>query len=150
MKNIYKSNVIKEKHNFNQKLYNQLEDMTEDNPKEYWELFDKLKKNCHDNRNNMDCPINDKEWIDHYVKLSGPKIYNKNRLDNIELEISKLLEQDACLDLNQPITNDEIFKASKGLKKNKAVVLDQISNEMIGRALPVLCNALKRLFNSIL
>ena len=122
--------------------------MSEDNPKEYWELFDKLK-DCHDNRNNMDCLINDREWIGHYVKLLGPK-YNKNRLDNIELEISKLLDQDACLELNQPITKDEIFEASKGLKKNKAVGLDQISNEMIGCALPVLCNALKRLFNSIL
>ena len=72
MKKIYKSTVIKEKRQFKQKLYNQLEGMSEDNPKEYWEIFDK-SKDCHDKRNNMDCPINDTERINSEAQKSITK-----------------------------------------------------------------------------
>ena len=149
MKKIYKSAVITKKREFKQKLYDRLESMSNENPKEYWELFEKLQ-NCQGNNVNVDSPIDDREWVDHYLKLLGPKVYDKNILNNIELEISRLLEQNECVELNQPITIEEIFRATKGLKKNKAVGIDQISNEMIVCALPFLHQALKRLFNSIM
>ena len=149
MKKIYKSAVITKKRQFKQNLYDKLETMSNENPKEYWQIFEKLQ-NYQGNNDNTDSPIDDKEWIDHYVKLLGPKVYDKNILNKIELEITRLLEQNECQELNQPITTEEIYNACKGLKKNKAVGIDQITNEMIGCALPFLYFALKRLFNSIM
>ena len=65
-------------------------------------------------------------------------------------EIKELIDSNVESPLNLPITTDEIYEASKFLKNNKSVGLDQISNEMIKCALPFMHTALKRLFNSIL
>ena len=82
------------------------------------------------------------------MKLLRPKVCDKDRLNEIEWEMTKLLNE--CPELSVPITTNEINEAGKGLKYNKAVGLDRIINGIIRTALPTIAPALKRLFNSIL
>ena len=44
-------------------------------PKEYWNIFDELKKfdDCDSDVNGNENPISEQEWIKHYVALLGPK-----------------------------------------------------------------------------
>ena len=44
LKKKYKTAKVQIRRKFKQNLYSKLETMTEKNPKDYWELFDKLKK----------------------------------------------------------------------------------------------------------
>lgn len=149
LKKRYKAAVKCKRRQYKQDLYNRLENLSEENPKEYWTLFEKLK-NCHNYNENEECPIDDKDWIKHYTKLFGPRQYDKDRIDEINREINELIELNDSSLLNVPISPEEINEASKYLKNNKAVGLDQISNEMIKCAIPFILSALKRLFNSIL
>ena len=150
IKKKYKAAVKCKKRQFKQDLYNKLEKMCDVNPKEYWALFDKLKEIQEATNNKEECVIDDKEWIAHYTKLFGPRQYDKGNIDKINQEIKELISSNDESSLNLPITAEEIYEASKFLKNNKAVGLDQISNEMIKCALPFIHTALKRLFNSIL
>ena len=79
---------------FSISVHDKLESLSNDNPKEYWELFDKMK-DCHKNNNhdNNDCPIKHNEWIDHYLKLLGPQKYDPEREIAIRDETSRLVEQ---------------------------------------------------------
>ena len=150
LKKRYKAAIKCTKRKFKQELYNKLENLNEENPKEYWSLFEKLKDCQNDSNTREECPIDDKEWIDHYTKLFGPRQYDKDIVDRIHDEINELIDSNDDSFLNLPIRTDEIHEASKYLKNNKAVGLDQISNEMIKCAIPFILPALKRLFNSIL
>ena len=148
IKKEYKKRVTAKKKQFRQLLYNRLEEMNEKNPKEYWELFDKLRKNKH-TADNV-CPINDQEWIKHYLKLLGPRKYNDTRLKQIRDEIDKLSETSYFSQLDFSISKDEIEKAIRKLKKGKAVGIDQINNEMIKSASAYILDSLQNIFNAIL
>ena len=60
--------VKTKKRMFKQGLYDRLVNLSKDNPKEYWELFNKMK-DCQNGENlvNQGCPIKDAEWIEHYT-----------------------------------------------------------------------------------
>ena len=148
----YKSAVCAAKRKFKQSLYDKLADMSSSRPKEYWELFDQLKKfdNGDKGSDDDDNPISEQEWIKHYVSLLGPKTYNQNRLDEIRDEISKLEAEDIAGQLDGPIEIDEINEACKTLKNNKAVGIDQISNEMVKASLKWTIKPLKKIFNAII
>ena len=73
LKKRYKQLANKSKRNFKQRIYNQLEKMSTDAPKEYWELFDQLKTLQKDSDRTDSNMINDSDWIEHYIKLLGPK-----------------------------------------------------------------------------
>ena len=148
LKKQFKMEVKYRKRKFKQGLYDKLESLSNDNPKEYWELFDKMK-DCH-NRANNDSPINDKEWIDHYLKLLGPQKYDPEREKAVRDETSRLVEQPYFSDLDYVISINEVWDAGKYLKNNKAAGLDGIRNEMIKCSLPFMADLYKKIFNSIL
>ena len=151
LKKQYKSAVSNKKRKYKQMLYSRIEELHDGNPKEYWDLFEKLKQ-CHDHEtgNNESCLIDDKEWINHYIKLLGPKVYNEDIANKIKAEIDNIKNEPYFSELDFAISNEEIYKATKTLKNNKAVGIDQINNEMIKTAIPVICNPLRNLFNAML
>ena len=146
LKKRYKSAVLTRKRQFKQKLYNKLEELNENNPKEYWELFDQLQK-FHNTNKGDNCPIDDKEWINHYLKLLGPKSYDKDRTDMIKSEINNLKNEPFFSELDFTITIDEISKAIGALKNNKAVGIDQVNNEMLKASMSTICKLLKKRYS---
>ena len=148
LKKEYKGLVAAKKRQFRQSLYNKLEQMSEKSPKEYWELFDELKKS-RSMENNVS-QIEDQEWIKHYRKLLGHKDYDTGRLIQIREEIRYLKSEPYFSKLDFAISAKEIEKAIKILKNMKSVGLDQINNEMIKSALPYIILSLRNIFNAIL
>ena len=151
LKKHFKIEVKHRKREFKQGLYDRLETLSEDNPKEYWELFNKMK-NCHkfNGHDHNDCPINDAEWIDHYFRLLGPQKYNSEREKAVWDETSRLVQQPYFSELDYTISTREIRDAGKYLKSNKAAGLDGIRNEMIKYSLPYMVDLYRIIFNSIL
>ena len=150
LKKKYKHLVIKYKRSFKQRIYNQLENMSENSPKEYWELFEQLKTLQNGSNSDDSNMIDDSDWIQHYTKLLGPKTYDKNRIDEIQDEIEKFKNVNIVNKMDYEISIEEIQKAVKQLKNNKAVGIDQVKNEMIKASVPVIIKALKNIFNAIL
>ena len=148
LKKKYKSLVKRKKRQFRQLLYDKLEAMDQTDPKEYWELFDALKKS--QNSEVSSCPIQKRQWIDHYLKLLGPKQYSDSKLDLIRNEISSVSSEAFFSKLDFPISYKEITTVIKGLKDGKSVGFDQISNEMIKTASLHILSPLQNIFNAIL
>ena len=148
LKRKYKTAVCQAKRTFKQSIYNKLENLESVNPKEYWELFEQLKLDGNDK--NTKCPINDDEWINHYTKLLGPKNYEQFEIDEIRQKIEELKKIPNFSELDFEISPKELEDACKMLKNNKAVGIDQISNEMIKSAMPMISEILRKIFNAVL
>ena len=84
------------------------------------------------------------------MNLFGPKKYDDKRLTEILDEIKKLKEHELEGVLDYEISAKEIIDASKSLKNNKAVGIDQIKNEMIKDSLSIILPILENIFNAIL
>ena len=151
LKKKFKSEVKRRKRDFKQGLYERLVNISESNPKEYWEMFNELKK-CHDDVdiNSQGCPIKDEEWIKHYKNLLGPQKMDDSRLRFVRDQIDYFLNKPYFSELDYAITVDEIMKASKSLKNNKSAGLDNITNEMVKCSLPLLAKSFSNIFNASL
>ena len=148
LKKLYKRTTIRKKNCYKQNILNNLEDLEDTNPKEYWALFNKLKSDKCSGKNKNNVP--EKEWLNHYSNLLGPKIALKPREPNIEKMIQKLKSEPFFSDLDFSITCDEVLLAVKSLKKNKAVGIDCVSNEMIVSSTDTMLKVYQKLFNAIL
>ena len=148
LKRRYKTLVCQAKRNFKQTIYNKLERLESVNPKEYWELFEQLK--LEGSGKSVKCPIDDDEWIRHYTKLLGPKCYEQNDIEEIRTKIDVMKNIPSFSELDFEISLKEVNEACKMLKNNKAVGIDQVSNEMVKSALPLIAGILKKIFNAIL
>ena len=132
LKKIFKMEVKQKKRQFKQSLYDKLVQVSYDNPKEYWELFDKLQKSqSNDKIENNECPIKDEEWVKHYSKLLGPQKFDESRLRTIKCKIEKIVNEPFFSELDYAISINEVMEASKSLRNNKAAGLDCINNEMV-------------------
>ena len=100
-------------------MYNKLEKISNDNPKEYCELFDQLK-NCQGNINltSQNSPIKDEEWVRHYTDLLGPKEYDSDRMKLVKDQINKIVHEPYFSELDYTTLIDEIMKAGRSLKNN--------------------------------
>ena len=149
LKKRFKMEVKHKKRQFKQSLYDKLEKISTENPKEYWELFDKLKS-CPKNSNqvNNDCPIKDEEWIAHYLKLLGPQQYNSDRMKEVRDETFGIEKEPYFSELDYSISITEIMDASRSLKNNKASGLDCIRNEMVKCSLPFMASLFRNIFNA--
>lgn len=148
LKRKFKSEVRRRKRKFKQGLYDRLVNLSNDNPKEYWELFNELKNSNVDfNTNRQDCLIKDEEWIKHYTQLLGPKKLDESKIKYIRDEIENILQEPYFSELDYAVSTEEILEASKSLKNGKAVGLDNISNEMIKCSLPFLLKVFRKIFN---
>ena len=88
-------------------------------------------------------------WKAHFQGLLGSEIVSSPAED----EMTSYIEQNcdsARSSLDQPFTRTELLSAISTLKNNKAICLDQVSNEMLKSSKLVIVKQLLVLFNIIL
>ena len=109
LKKYYKKEVQQKKRSFKQCMIDRLEALEKSNPKEYWQIFDKLKNSEQDAAGNS-IPMD--EWVHYYSQLLSPRpivderealikeqlhrmksIPHFSELDFLELPCQKLQEQ---------------------------------------------------------
>ncbi|MEW8544065.1 MAG: reverse transcriptase family protein [Candidatus Thiodiazotropha sp.] len=131
---------------FRQNILDQLNNLEENNPKQYWKLVAELKELESSSSNNSNC-VSAQEWINHFSKL----LYNKNMENCSELEsfICKMSTVKSFTNLDYRITKDEIKICISRLKSGKAVGLDRISAEMVKASIGQLLPVYEQLFNTI-
>ena len=148
---IYRKTLKIQKRKFKDDMLFELNNMSEKDPKLFWNLLEKMK---HPDKDNDQCPaenIAPNEWVTHFKNISNKSERHNNH--NITNEINEL-ESMECTDkfqlINQPITISEIKNIIKTLKSNKSSGEDMISYEMIKSGSTILLPSLAKLFNIIL
>ena len=114
------------KKEFRQNILNQLNNLEENNPKQYWKLVSELKELESRSSSNSDC-VSAEEWINHFSKL----LYNKNMENCSELEsfFCNIPTAKTFTNLDYRITKDEIKTCISKLKSGKVVGMDTILSD---------------------
>ena len=109
---------------YRQEIINKLDSIYEYNPKEYWKLLDQLKSKH--NSFSEDASHVPNEWYDYFKHLNEDTFTDK-KIDKLlnDLEKDKIFNE-----LDYIISEEEILKAIKDLKNNKAAGFYIIINEM--------------------
>ena len=91
----------KKKKEFRQNILSQLNNLEENNPKQYWKLVSELKELESNKTCESEC-LSAKEWVDYFSNL----LYNSNmeNCTNLESCISKMLETNTFSTLDYRIT----------------------------------------------
>ena len=131
---------------FKQFILDQLNDLSDGNPKQYWQLVKSLK-DLENQSSSNGSPITPEEWIKHFKEL----LCTNNNRNKSELEtlIKEMSSKPTFNNLDYRITKQEIKSAIAGLKNGKACGLDTISAEMVKTSLPILLDVYVKLFNTI-
>ena len=88
-------------------------------------------------------------WKDHFEGLLGPKVEQCTTNKELKSFVDQNCDKGkSCLD--NPFTRSEVLAAISCLKNNKAILFDQVSNEMLKSSKLVISSQLLLLFNSIL
>ncbi len=146
----YKKVVKSAKLHCKRLIMSKLDDIESKNPGEFWKLIKKIKG--HKASGN---PIDPDVWLDYFSNLfkchqNSTNKTIKTKIDSFMVALKEGRLRKLQPDLDEVIHISEIKKAVKNLKYNKAVGLDELSNEMIKCSIDVYANLFTRFFNSIL
>ena len=103
--------------------------------------------------NQISDKIDAEEWFTYFRKLFSPHNSAKSGFEKlVDFNVSKIAEfaKSNARILDEPITLEEIRKASTKLKTGKAAGNDSISNEMIKSSVSIIGPVLQILFNKVL
>ena len=78
--------------------------------------------------------IKPESWIPHFESLSKIDNKFKDRASQLNQFVQNLESQSVYNNLDHIIKKEEIYKAIRKLKNNKAVGLDSVSNEILKAA----------------
>ena len=143
--------LLKSKHKeFINKLFKDLDNMHNNNPKGYMNLVKSLRDGTFDRKISDDASfVSPTDWRDHFSSLLGPPIMtspeDQNLLDFVENNCDKFESE-----LGRPFTLSEYLKGVSSLANNKAICFDRISNEILKTAKSVIAGPTIKLFNAIL
>ena len=141
----YRKTCRAEHRKFKNSMITTLDNLHESNPKQYWELVNKLSEKGNDKR-----PLDAEVFYEHYQDLNkGKEKLNTKQQDIISLLLN-LEDNKVFNQLDFKISDKEILLAIKSLKLGKATGLDQISNEMIKAGQSAFTAPLCKMFNLIL
>ena len=134
---------------FSQCLLN-FDAMHKSNPKGYMDLVKSLRDGSFDKKvAETTSQVSPESWKNHFQDLLGPNVEQTLSQEELINFVSANCDKNkSCLD--QPITKCEILRAISGLKNNKAISFDRVSNEMIKSSKLIISNQLLYLFNGIL
>lgn len=112
--------IQKNKKNGNENLYRkellfQLDNLQSNNPKQYWELVEKLKN---ENNRSKESSIDMKQWREHFENLN--KLDSKQNDTNLTYKLKEAEKQAIFNELDYKITTTEVLAAIKTLKNGKA------------------------------
>ena len=139
---------------YKQKIHTELSNDMEKNPKNFWNLINKLDKMYTSSESKEALPHAD--FFHFFKNLNKAHSNNSSFHDNIIHEFEQAMKK---LNTNCPqnihdifdhnITPDEISKAIKLLKPGKSTSCDMISNEMLKYSGSCILKPLEKLFNFI-
>ena len=150
VKKAFKILVKTKKRSFKEFLLQKIASFESDNPKDFWEMVNELRKKS---ANQISDKIDAEEWFTYFRKLSIPDNSAKSGFEKlVDFNVSKIAEFAKSNEpiLDEPITIEEIRKASTKLKTGKAAVNDSTSNEMIKSNVSIIGPVLKILLNKVL
>ena len=123
------SKVCKKKlREFKRDLVEKLDNLHENNPKEYWQLLNSVTK---DRDNSTESQVSIEEWLNHFSKLNSPPSKFVNRINEIKQILENEEKVPSFSTLNFTIKEKELLTVIHTLKNGKAKGLDGIMNEMI-------------------
>jgi len=143
----YRKLLKKKKRQHHTSIVSQLESLSDNNPKAFWEAFNRFRETERQHKIN---PIPPQEWVKHFHSL----LNTSHAID--EHQEGELLDyvcanSDKCFnDLNFRITCQEVSNAINKLKCGKASGKDGILNEMLKAGHTELLPVLTKLFNIVL
>ena len=151
IKKAYKKLVKTKKRSFKEFLLQKIASFESDNPKEVWEMVNESRQKSANHGDKIDA----EEWFTYFRKLSTTHNSAKSGFEKlVDFNVSKIAEFAKSNEpiLDEPITLEEVRKASTKLKTGKVAGNDSISNEMINSCVsiigPVLQIFLYKVFNS--
>ncbi len=117
------------------------------NQKAYWKAVKDMSDFCKSNNGN---PIPVDTWMEHFKNLMSNTSIDTSD-DFSQFINSKVLNRTAVFnDLDYRISQEEVLKAIKKLKRGKAPSVDGILNEMLKDMSPLMVKCATKLFNGIL
>ena len=108
-----------------------------------------ILRSANDSFDNVEVPpITETEWLNHFQSLHA----DNNENDDWLKEDLKRLEQKSSVNnnLDNPISDQELFARIQTLKIKKASGVDKISNEMIKSSIYLLSTVYRKLFSIVL
>ena len=143
--------LLKSKHKEHlAKLFIELDNMQQDNPRGYMNLVRSLRNGSFDKKISDDSSfVSPEAWHSHFSKLLGPSV----TLDHRDEALRSYIDQncDNQIDnLGHPFTRSELIEGISGLPNNKASSFDKITNEILKTAKLIITKPLLLLFNKIL
>ena len=141
----YRRTCKAEHRKFKNTMIKTLDNLHESNPRQYWELVNKLTEKSDDKS-----PVDAEVFYKHYMDLNKGNETLNNKQQDIISSLKKLEDNKVFNQLDFKISDKEILLAIKSLKLGKATGLDQISNEMIKAGQSAFIAPLCKIFNLIL
>ena len=123
IKKAYKKLVKTKKRSFKEFLLQKITSFESDNPKDFWEMVNEYQK--YKRKYQISDKIDAKEWFTYFGKLSTPHNSAKSGFEKlVDFNISKIAEFAKSKEpiLDEPITFEEIRKASTKLKRREMIV----------------------------
>jgi exonuclease III len=143
----YKKLLRKKKQKYHANLINLLSEAEENNPKAFWEVYDKFSELESVHKEN---PIPAGEWLNHFKNLLGNinptanPAFEKDISDYIEINKDHIFNE-----LNYKIKVDEVYSAISHLKNGKSSGIDSIKAEMLKAGTSQISKVLTKLFNFV-
>ena len=138
------------KRQYVQSMFVELDEMQKSYPKGYMDLVKSLRDGSFNKRvAETTSHVSPESWKQHFQGLLGPIVEQTPSQDELVSFVEENCDA-ARSHLDQPITRCEILGAISGLKNNKAISFDKVSNEMIKTSKLITTNQLCILFNNIL
>ncbi len=141
-KKAYRKLVKTKKREWKKHMIQKLEEIEEKDPKEYWKLINELRE-----KKSSDTQYDAEKFTLFFEELFSPS--EKERNDEIKSQITELLEQLPNLPEEPDFTLEELIKAIKSLKNNKAAGPDRIPAEMLKASNARMLKLLLSLMNKI-
>lgn len=142
------ANKLKKQNNksFRQQLLEKIIDLDKNNPKEFWNIVNNLKKGKTTNLSNPS------EYAKHISTLFNLKGYKATIKDKVLLEkLETMFKQNNYIEmLDKKIELQEILDCIKKLKNGKSFGHDAIMNEMLKCSTKAMAPLINKLFNVIL
>ena len=144
---LYRKTTKYKAREFKNELIKKLEDLHDQNPKEYWKLVEQLQNS--DSKHLADNDIDTDEWRDHFEKLNSYKPCSENCHNVLKSELEAFEASVVFNELDFRFTDQEIIKSIKLLKNSKASGPSMILNEMIKHGQCIFVPLFNKLFNLI-
>ena len=142
----YKKKCKLDRNQYKSKIYNMMEGLQTNNPKEYWKLVEELT-----DRDKTKSTIKVEKLFTHYKNLNSKTKYKD---PEEELAMNEKLHEAEKIkifsELDYAITEKEVLRVIKTLKNGKAYGQDLIKNEMLKYGQHWLSKPLTKLFNIIM